>query len=64
MVACLVGERVGEGWEEFGVDEGNEGVDGVFGEEREGREEEGVGEGLEGAGLVREVRGDGGVSRD
>ena len=52
MVLGLAWEWVGEGWEEFAVDERDQGVDGVFGEEREWGEEEWVGEGLEGTGLV------------
>ena len=64
VVLGLAGEWVGEGWEEFAVDERDQGVDGVFGEEREWGEEEWVGEGLEGTGLVGKVRRDRGVSCD
>lgn len=48
----IMGEREGEVREQAFVDEGNEGVDSVRGEDGEGREKEGMGEGLESAGLM------------
>jgi hypothetical protein len=57
LMLMLLWEWVGEVGEKALVDQRYEGVDGVVGEERERGEEEGVGEALDSAGLVREVRG-------